>query len=185
MLPSVQEIAQRRKLLNITQKELARLATVSQSFIAKMESGTISPSYDNVKRVLEVLSSMEKHESEEKIAKDLYHKRIVALSPKDDLYRAAKIMRKNKFHQLPVFDGEASVGSVTEKTIVDVISSGKKDFSRIRVSDVMEEPFPTVQENSPLTVVSVLLKHNPAVLITRKSKIVGIVTKADFIRSIK
>ena len=39
MLPSLDEIAKKRKMLGLTQKELARMAGVSQSSIAKIESG--------------------------------------------------------------------------------------------------------------------------------------------------
>lgn len=185
MLPSIEEIAHRRKVLGLTQKELARLATVSQSFVAKLEAGSINPSYANVKNIFDVLVSMEKQKKEDTIAKSLYHKRIVALSPIDNIYKATRVMKKYKIHQAPVFEGYNVLGSITEKTIIDLISAGEKDFTKIKVKDVMEEPFPIVQENSPLTVVSVLLKHNSAVLIRRKSKIAGIVTKADFIKSIK
>ncbi len=60
MLPSVEEIAKRRRILGLTQKELSQMAMVSQSFVAKLESGSMNPSYANVKKILEALGSMEK-----------------------------------------------------------------------------------------------------------------------------
>ncbi|MCK4496763.1 MAG: helix-turn-helix domain-containing protein, partial [Candidatus Aenigmarchaeota archaeon] len=50
MLPEIKSIKNRRKLLGLTQKDLAKQAGVSQSFIAKMESGRINPSYNHVKQ---------------------------------------------------------------------------------------------------------------------------------------
>lgn len=186
MLPDIKDIARKRKTLGITQKELARLSMVSQSFIAKLESGLVNPSYNNVKNLLEILENIEREKGKDSIEKQLYHKRIVTLDPGDNIYKAAKVMKKHNIHQVPVFDGNAQIGSVTHRTIIDkMISAGVKDFSNIYVKNVMEEPFPVVQANSPLSVVSELLKYNPAVLITRKSQFIGIVTKTDFIKSIK
>ena len=59
MLPSLDEIAKKRKMLGLTQKELARMAGVSQSSIAKIESGKIDPSYNKVKAIFDVLERME------------------------------------------------------------------------------------------------------------------------------
>lgn len=55
MLPSLDEIAKRRKLLGLTQKQLAKIAGVSQSFIAKIESGKIDPSYSKAKAIFDTL----------------------------------------------------------------------------------------------------------------------------------
>ena len=41
MLPWLKNIAKKRRILNLTQKELAGLAGVSQSLIAKLELGQI------------------------------------------------------------------------------------------------------------------------------------------------
>ncbi|MEM2547192.1 MAG: helix-turn-helix domain-containing protein, partial [Candidatus Bathyarchaeia archaeon] len=63
MLPSLDEIAKRRKLLGLTQKQLAKIAGVSQSFVAKVESGKIDPSYSKVKAIFDVLERMEAGEN--------------------------------------------------------------------------------------------------------------------------
>jgi len=41
MLPPIEEIAKKRRILGLTQKQLAKLAGVSQSLIAKLESQKI------------------------------------------------------------------------------------------------------------------------------------------------
>jgi len=43
----------------------------------------------------------------------------------------------------------------------------------------MDEVFPLIDENTPLSVVIQLLKYRQAVLTLRKGNIVGIVTKSD------
>ena len=93
-------------------------------------------------------------------------------------------MREHGFSQLPVFEGERIVGSITEKTVLGQILSGKDltSMSMLSVGEVMDEAFPQVGENAPLSLVSNLLQVYPAVLVPRKGKIIGIVTKADLLK---
>jgi len=46
----------------------------------------------------------------------------------------------------------------------------------------MEEAFPQVSEEAPLPLISSLLQTYPAVLVTKKGNVVGIITKADLLR---
>src|SRR5208282_3870818 len=60
MLPSIEEIGRRRRLLALSQKELANSLGVSQSMIAKIESGRISPSYLKTKAIFDMLEGLER-----------------------------------------------------------------------------------------------------------------------------
>ena len=59
VLPSLEEVARRRRELGLTQSRLAVLAGVSQSIIAKIESGSVDPSYSVVARILGALDRIE------------------------------------------------------------------------------------------------------------------------------
>ena len=48
--------------------------------------------------------------------------------------------------------------------------------------EIMEEAFPQVGEDAPLSVVSSLLQYYPAVLVSRRGKVCGIITKADLLK---
>ena len=48
----------------------------------------------------------------------------------------------------------------------------------------MEEAFPQVGEDAPLSLISDLLQVYSAVLISRRGRVVGIITKADLLRMI-
>jgi predicted transcriptional regulator len=48
----------------------------------------------------------------------------------------------------------------------------------------MEEAFPQVDEDAPLSLISNLLQTYSAVLVARKGDVMGIVTKADLLRII-
>jgi transcriptional regulator, XRE family len=56
MLPTIEEIGKMRKNLGISQKELARTCGVSQSYIARMEKGSINPTYDKIRKIYDYLS---------------------------------------------------------------------------------------------------------------------------------
>jgi cystathionine beta-synthase len=53
---------------------------------------------------------------------------------------------------------------------------------RRNVSEIMDEPFPTVGKDADINVVYQLLEHGSAVLVVENGKPVGIVTKADIFK---
>jgi len=55
-------------------------------------------------------------------------------------------------------------------------------ISALPAEDIMEEAFPQVTEDAPLSLISNLLQTYPAVLVSKKGEIVGIITKADLLR---
>ena len=59
MLPKLEEISKRRRVLGLSQKQLARLAGVSQSLIAKVEAGKTEPSYLRTKSIFDTLEKLQ------------------------------------------------------------------------------------------------------------------------------
>ncbi len=182
MLPPLDEIGRRRKLLGLSQKELARLATVSQSMIAKIESARISPSYPKTKAIFDTLESLERRN--EMKAKEICHGKVVGVQSHDPVTKGVRVMRDTGFSQLPVFNGDRVVGSLTEKIILQKLVSSPKpdDISRQAVEKIMDDAFPTVNEDTPLSMVSALLQYEPAVLVSKRGRLVGIITKADLLK---
>ena len=182
MLPSIEEVAKKRRIMGLTQQKLARLAGVSQSLIAKLESQKIDPSYTKVKAIFDTLERLQT-ETEVR-AEDVLHNEIIGVQKSDPVSKAVQTMADYGYSQLPVFDGEHAVGSISEKTIIGKVSAGKdlNQISKYSVGDVMEEAFPQVGEDAPLSLIASLLQVYPAVLISKKGKVVGIVTKADLLK---
>src|SRR5512139_2054466 len=109
MFPSTEEIAQKRRQLGLKQSELAKLAGVSQSLIAKLESGSIDTSYKNVKAIFEALGRLE---TKTKIqAGKVLHPKIISVQKTDTISKVVQLMESHGYSQLPVFDGKQSVGS--------------------------------------------------------------------------
>jgi len=182
MLPEIKELKKRRKSLDLTQKKLATIAGVSQSLIAKIESGNLNPSYNVAKRLFETMESLER--GTEITAKEFLSPKVVYVDKDDQVSRAMKLMEENGYSQLPVFSGNQTIGSVSDRTILNLIMKGE-DLSKILkqpVELVMEEAFPRISENASLTVISALLRHSQAVLVTRKDRCIGIITKTDLFK---
>jgi predicted transcriptional regulator len=76
------------------------------------------------------------------------------------------------------------VGSLTEKIILEKLVGVAKpdDVSRQSVEKIMDEPFPIVGEETPLSMVSALLQYAPAVLVAKRGHVEGIITKADLLK---
>ncbi|MGQ9679572.1 MAG: CBS domain-containing protein [Candidatus Bathyarchaeia archaeon] len=184
MLPEIQTIAARRRKLGLTQSELATLAQVSQSYIAKLEARKIEPSYSKVKAIIEALEKQEQKTGMR--AADIMTSNVVAVKVSDQVQTAVELMRKYEYSQLPVLEDEKLVGSISERTIVEKIinSKSKENLKSKPVSSIMEEAFPQIGEDTPLSLVTSLLKIYPAVIVSRKGRVIGIVTKADLLKTL-
>lgn len=182
MLPDISEIKRRRMKLGLKQKDLAIASGVSQSLIAKIESGKLNPSYGIAKRIFLALDGYER--KEEIKAKDIMTKHIYFAEKNDTIKNVVKTMRKHGISQLPVISKKRILGSLTEKAIMECI--GKTDggvrLADIKVALVMEESFPTVDENAPLSVIKSLLSYSQAVLVMKSNRAIGIITKSDLFK---
>ncbi|MFH0876035.1 MAG: CBS domain-containing protein [archaeon] len=167
-----------RKKLGITQGELAIKSGVSQSLIAKIESGNIDPSYTNAKNIFETLRQIES--KNEITAKEMLNSRIIFLSPKDTIKSAIDKMKKYEISQIPVIDSNEVVGYVSESILLDNLL--QQNSQEAFIESVMEYAPPVVPESTTKEIIVSLLKQFPLVLIKEKSKLKGIITKADLIR---
>jgi predicted transcriptional regulator len=93
-------------------------------------------------------------------------------------------MKEHGYSQIPVFNGTQSVGSISEKTILRQILAGRDldQISNLPTEGIMEEAFPQVGEDVPLSLISSLLQTYQAVLVAKKGQVIGILTKADLLR---
>jgi len=181
-MEDLSRIRELRKKLGITQNALARMSGVSQSLIAKIESGRLDPAYS---KATAIIAALEREQfSAEKTAKDVMHRGAETVPADGTLHSAAALMRKKGISQLPVLDGRAVVGSITEQTIVANFAGGQKQAGDLRVSEVMEPSFPTALPSTPISAVAALLRHYSAVLVMERGEIAGIITKADFLETI-
>jgi len=169
------EIKKIRKSLGLTQTDLAKRANVSQSLIAKIESGKIDPTFTKTKKIFETLDLLQN--KEEIKAEELMNRKVVSISPVDSIKESVSKMKKFEISQMPVIDGHNVVGLVSESTLLDALMSKKSN----KIEEIMEESPPTVSKTASVKVVSSLLKHYPVVLVSESGKLVGLITKADLL----
>jgi len=158
------------------------MAGVSQSLIAKIESGRIDPAYTKMKAIF---TSLEQQETRTNFrAKEILQSKVISVQQDVPVSSAVRLMMKHGYSQLPVCDGEHAVGSISEKTISNQVLAGKdlNELSTIPIKDVMDEAFPQVGEDAPLSLISGLLQVYSAVLVSKKGTAIGILTKADLLK---
>jgi predicted transcriptional regulator len=163
-----------RKERGLSQTELAKLANISQAHIAKIEKERVDPRLSTINRILSVLKKMEK-----KLAcKDIMCKEIIFAKPNTPVKKIITIMKSAGISQLPVFDRKHQVGSVRETTLLHNID---RNLNFLIAKEVMDKPFPVVSSDDSIDILPSLLDFHPAVLVSEKGRIRGIITKSDLL----
>ena len=178
----VERIGKMRRQLGLTQSQLAKLAGVSQSLIAKIESGNIDPAYS---KVMQILGALEAEQNKgKKTVEQIMSPHIASVSPSDHLQKAIVLMRQKDISQLPVFQDGKCVGSLSDGMIVDIIASRGSELKSVLVGEVMAESYPVIPAGSLVDVAIGLLHHYRAVLVEKNGKFAGIITRADVFKAI-
>jgi predicted transcriptional regulator len=172
MFPDLKTIAYRRKRLNMTQFALAKKAGISQSLITKIEHGKIMPSYKTACDIFNVLDESEI--KEEKHISDIMKKKVLVLKSSDAVSKAIALAKQHSVSQFPVIENGMIIGAVTTNMLID---KNKKEIIKV----FMREPFPTLNANTPLSIVRSLLKQEPAIIVLKGNEIIGIVTPEDML----
>ncbi len=175
MVISINEIKEIRKKLSLTQGQLAKRANVSQSLIAKIEAGRLDPTYSNAMKIFEALNDL--GTKQEIKADQIMSEKIVSILPSMTIKDAIKKMKDNGFSQLPVIEDHKAIGMISESIILESMmkNEGKS------VDDIMQAACPVVSGNSSISVISNLFKYFPMVLVSKKGKLVGVITKTDLL----
>jgi len=183
-LPTPEDIKKLRKKVGLTQTELAKLAGVSQSLIARIEKGTVDPRLSTLRRIIEAIKLVEMRAKKAKSAKDVMYSPVITIKSGEKVKKAIELMEKYAISQLPVVnDNGVPVGSITESTVLKKLLSGEPEkILKLKVEEIMEESFPTITPSTNIKdIQQLILKKYPAVLVMEKGKIVGIITKIDLI----
>jgi len=182
LLPRIDSIKQIRLKIGITQKKLAIMTGVSTSMINQIESGRSKPSYDTAKKIFENLSKLE-GESSSHTAGDFCSNNIVKLKPTNTLHDAIKKMHELSISQIPVFNNSEIVGVISEDGIVKHLANvGQDELKKSKLADTMDAVPPIVDWDTPANVLVPLIRYSKCILVSKKSKIVGIITASDTLK---
>jgi cystathionine beta-synthase len=106
---------------------------------------------------------------------------VVSIAAGASVRQALRLMSQHDVSQLPVLDGANCIGSVSESILASRGLEDSKVLDRT-VGDVMDAPFPVVDDGQPVdSVVKLVTKNNPAVLIRHHGQISGILTRSDLL----
>lgn len=182
LLPRIDSIKQIRQKIGITQKKLATMTGVSTSMINQIESGRSQPSYETAKKIFESLAKLE-GESSSHTAGDFCSKDIVKLKPTNTLHDAIKKMHQSSISQIPIFDNADVVGVISEEGIVKHLADlGEAELKKAKLADTMDPVPPIVDFDTPANVLVPLIRYSKCILVSKKSKIVGIITASDTLK---
>jgi predicted transcriptional regulator len=182
MLPRIDSIKQIRLKIGITQKKLAMLTGVSTSMINQIESGRSQPSYDTAKKIFENLAKLEGESSSHTVG-DFCSKDIVKLKPSNTLHDAIKKMHELSISQIPIFINSEIMGVVSEDGIVKHLADmGEAELKKVKIADTMDAIPPIVDFDTPANVLVPLIRYSKCILVSKKSKIIGIITASDTLK---
>jgi cystathionine beta-synthase len=106
---------------------------------------------------------------------------VVGTTPGTTVRQALGLMTLHDVSQLPVMEDGNCVGSVTDSSLSQKALEDPKVLDAA-VSEVMDSPFPMISGDQPVdSVVKLLSKSNPAVLVRGNGKVEGIVTRSDML----
>ena len=106
---------------------------------------------------------------------------VVATTSGATVRQALGLMSLHDVSQLPVMEDQNCVGSVSDWSLSQKSLENPKVLDST-VSEVMDSPFPMISGDQPVdSVVKLLSKSNPAVLVRTNGTVRGIVTRSDML----
>lgn len=107
---------------------------------------------------------------------------VVSVTPAAAVRQALTLMNTWGVSQIPVLENGRSVGGLIEGTLMTRALAQPALLDR-PVSEIMDPPFPEVESSTPTDRVGAMLtRENPAALVRREGKLVGIVSRYDVLQ---
>lgn len=178
-IPDSGEIREKRIELGLTQSQVAEKTGLSQSMIARIESGTVDPRVSTYKKIVDVLN---REEISVITAGDMMHSPVISVQVNETLARTVSIMENYGISQIPVLEKGVAVGCISESAIINAMDEGRiQKIQAHIVSDFMEDGFPTIPKSTSMDTIIHLLHNHHAILVSEKGKVAGVITKHDLI----
>ena len=136
-----------------------------------------------------------KHQEPPKIVGDIMTRKVATLFEGEQLYEAAKGLRKVKFRHVPVVGSDGYlIGLVSQRDLLSALPSSlesdaneraKDLLERHRVGDIMARDVKTVSASTPLTEAGQLMldeRRDCLPVVDEQNILIGLVTATDYIR---
>jgi cystathionine beta-synthase len=110
-------------------------------------------------------------------------KQLHFVHPDDNANDAMVRMEELDISQMPVFEGDRPMGSITEDRLVTLVLQGY-DLRHTKVRDVMESSFPIVEPDTQIDQITGLLRGDTPAVFVRMNGQFEIITKYDVVHTI-
>ena len=175
MIVTPESLQKLRRESGLTQSELADEVGVSQSYIARVERGSLDPKLSVVSKIIEVLNR-----KKSRVCADLMTPNPTTVNARDPISIAISIMQKHNFSQLPVQRGYETVGLIT---VQDIVQNLHHNLDEVSAEAVMSPTgAPKVDERTPIKVILPLFDVYQAVVVQKQGRTTGIITRHDLLR---
>ena len=112
-------------------------------------------------------------------------KQFISAAPTDSIKTVFELMKEKDLSQMPIFDKDKMVGSITESALLSFLLENPFQNGEKKIDEIMGEPFPIVNED--LTCKQLVLYINkklPAVVAKDKAGGLHILTEYDIIQAV-
>ncbi len=175
MVVNPQELKRRRIMLDLTQKMLANKLELSQSIISKFEAKKHYPGYHTLRKIEEGLKKLEQTKEQnkkQKVIEEIMNKNIVSFKKTDKVKEVIKIFKKKGISQAPVIENNQAIGLITAKSLLD--AEPEKN-----IESYLESEPPIISNETTILTAKSLLKQFSMILINKKGRISGLITRED------
>ena len=179
-IPTGGYLRQWRKSLGLTQSLLAERSGLTQSVIAKVETGSVDPRASTLRKMVGALKR-EEQPDQVHTAGDIMISEVTTLVRTDTVQSAIDKMVLGGISQLPVLSETGSVvGLVSESSLL------KGDVGRgTCVDEVMRVNFSMVDVDISIGEARRLLGEEEVLLVNRRGVFVGLVGRIDMVRALR
>lgn len=179
MVFDITQLRKIRKILGLTQGEFAKAAGISQSMVAKIESGSLDPTYSYVKKIEDALSLFSKEH--EKKAMEIMTNNVIYVRLNQKVSEIINLMNKYNISQMPVIEKGNVVGLVSESSI---LSKNLETMKNAKTQDVIIDAPPIISKDTRIEVIRQLLNYYSLILVKEKGKLIGLITRSDLVKSL-
>lgn len=104
--------------------------------------------------------------------------RLISVRPETPVKKIISIMKSSGFSQLPVIESGRQIGTISEATL---LRNMDRNLNHLEAKDILDSPFPLVDSSETIEILPPLLDIHPAILVSEKGRIRGIITKSDLL----
>jgi len=179
-IPTGGYLRQWRKSLGLTQSLLAERSGLTQSVIAKVETGSVDPRASTLRKMVGALKREERPDQAHTVG-DIMISEVTTLTRTDTVQSAIDKMVLGGISHLPVLGETGSVvGLVSESSLLKG-GVGKESF----VDEVMRADYSMVDIDISVEEARRLLGEEEVLLVNRRGVLVGLVSRIDMVRALR